>query len=115
MNECQENRPNVSEDQKKKPTSRFISSSRSLTSSLRNYSLSIFYVQFYFLLSIFFIFYHYYLLLFLTAFLKAQTYIKAITILFKTEYIPDGGKPNSGIPNGGILDGRKTVWQNNRF
>ena len=58
--------------------------------SLRNYSLSIFYVQFYFLLSVFY-FYYYYFLLFFTAFCqifcKAQTDIKAVTVLFKTNHI----------------------------
>ena len=49
--------------------------------SLRNYSLSIFYVQFYFLLSVFYFYYYLFLLLF-----KAQTDIKAITVLFKTIY-----------------------------
>ena len=49
--------------------------------SLRNYSLSIFHIQFYFLLSVF----YFLLLLFLLLFVyKAQTDIKAIAVLFKT-------------------------------
>ena len=53
--------------------------------SLRNFSLSIFYVQFYFLLSVF----YFLLLLFFTIFYwcKAQTDIKAFTVLFKTTFL----------------------------
>ena len=72
MNEIQENRPNVSEDQTKKTTFGFISSSRSLTKKLFIINILCTILLFYYL---FFIFYYNYLLLFLTAFLKAQTYV----------------------------------------
>ena len=54
-------------------------------SSLRNFSLSVFYVQFYFLLSVF----YFLLLIFFIIFYwcKAQTDIKVVTVLFKTTFL----------------------------